>query len=206
MVLAATAVPIEFRAPGDATLNFGIFTSDVLANVAGYVPVGLVLAELGPGRALLTAVLIATLAEAGQFVMMHRDPSVVDVVANTLGAAAGIAISQRFRIRSLGFRLSRRKALVAAVLACALILGERTMSGYVPSSRGTTSAGTLEAHWKFDESGGTLALDSSGHALNGSFKNEPARIVGVPGRAVKLDSAKDSSISAGQLRFASSVT
>ena len=192
MVLAATAIPIELRPLGAATLNFGIFASDVLANIVGYLPVGLVLAELGPGRALLTAVLMATLAEAGQFVMMHRDPSVIDVVANAIGAALGIALSQRWNIRSPSLTLSRSKAVVAAMLACALILAERATSGYVPSSRGTTSPGTLEAHWKFDESGGPVAIDSSGHALNGSFRNEPTRVAGVLGRAVKFDGAKDS--------------
>jgi hypothetical protein len=191
MVLAATAIPIELRPLGIVTLNFGIFVTDVLANIAGYIPVGLVLADLGPRRALLAAVLMATLAEAGQFVMMHRDPSVIDVVANAIGAALGIALSRRWNTRSPSLALSRSKAVVAAILAFALILGERTMSGYVPSSRGTTSPGTLEAHWQFDESGGTVAIDSSGHSLNGHFRNPPTHVGGVLGRAVKLDGAKD---------------
>src|SRR5262245_61753885 len=87
MVLAATAVPVELRSLVHVGLDVRIFVFDVLANVAGYLPVGLVLAESGVGLALLLGALMAMFAETGQFVMMHRDPSVVDVVANVIGAA-----------------------------------------------------------------------------------------------------------------------
>ena len=89
MVLAATAIPIELRPLNQAALSFGIFASDVLANVAGYMPLGFVLGELGAGRALVIAVLMSTLAEAGQLGMMYRDPSAIDVAANAIGAVLG---------------------------------------------------------------------------------------------------------------------
>jgi hypothetical protein len=54
-----------------------------------------------------------------------------------------------------------------------------------------TSPGTLEARWNFDEGGGRIALDSSGHSLNGTFLNDPKRTVGVRGGAVTLQGAKD---------------
>jgi hypothetical protein len=186
IVLAATAIPIELRPLGAVGWAFSVSLSDVLANILGYVPVGLVLAEFGPGRALLSAVLMTSLAEASQVVMMHRDPSVIDVMANVLGAAIGIRVSERFRIRSPELVLDRARG-VAAILAGALIFAARATSGYPPSSHGAISPGTLEAHWKLDENNGRVAFDSSGHALDGRFRNEPARVAGVLGRAVKFD-------------------
>ncbi len=191
MVIGATAVPIELRSLHQAALSFGIFAADVLANIAGYVPVGIVLGELGPGRALVVAVSMATFAEVSQLGMLHRDPSAIDVAANAIGAVLGIVVSERWKIRSPGFTLSRWKSVVAAALACVLILAVRATSGYAPNHRGATSTGTLEAYWRFDESRGSVALDSSGHGLHGRFSKEPTRIAGVLGHAVKLDGAAD---------------
>ena len=91
MVLAATAVPIEFRPLGDATLRFGLDVPDILANVAGYVPVGIVLGGSGALRAIVAAACVATAAEASQIVMMHREPSLIDVATNVLGAILGFS-------------------------------------------------------------------------------------------------------------------
>ena len=47
LVLAATAIPIGLRPPGQAKFDLGIDASlHFWANVAGYLPVGLVLGEL----------------------------------------------------------------------------------------------------------------------------------------------------------------
>jgi hypothetical protein len=53
-------------------------TIDAIENVAGYVPVGIVFAWLGPLRAVLAAAGISSFAENSQLFMMHRDPEVVD--------------------------------------------------------------------------------------------------------------------------------
>jgi hypothetical protein len=42
-VLAATALPIEIGSLGSVPIRFGWSLVDVMANVAGYVPVGIVL-------------------------------------------------------------------------------------------------------------------------------------------------------------------
>src|SRR5262245_53173792 len=63
MVLAATAIPVELRPLRYATLSWHILLFDVVANVAGYLPVGMVLGELGPLRAVITASLLSTFAE-----------------------------------------------------------------------------------------------------------------------------------------------
>ena len=47
MVLAATAIPVELRPLGRAALGFTFYASDVVANVVGFVPVGIVLGSLG---------------------------------------------------------------------------------------------------------------------------------------------------------------
>jgi VanZ family protein len=191
MVLAATAIPVELRPPYHVPLGFGIQASDVVANVLGYVPVGIVLAGLGPLRAVIAAALIATLAETSQFVMMHRDPSVIDVASNVIGAILGAVVALRWRIRSPGFRITTWKAAAAATLALVLAFGVWATSGYALNARGALSPGTLEAYWKLDESGGRVAVDSSGHGLNGTFSREPMRVAGVRGGAVRLDGARE---------------
>ena len=191
MVLAATAIPIEWRSPDHIALGFGIFASDVLANIAGYVPVGIVLGALGPLRAIGAAALISTLAETSQFVMAHRDPSAIDVAANVFGAVLGTVISVRWGLRSLDLRISRWKALVAAMLAVSVFFGVWATSGDALNARGAASPGILEAYWKLDEAGGRVAVDSSGHGLNGRFSREPMRVAGVRDGAVRLDGKSD---------------
>jgi hypothetical protein len=87
--------------------------------------------------------------------------------------------------------LNRRTAAAAAALATLLVLWARAQSPLPLNDRGSTAPGTLEGHWKFDERGGPLALDSSGHALDGRFSNEPKRVPGMLGNAVNLEGASD---------------
>jgi VanZ family protein len=189
MVLAATAIPVELKPPG--SLGFSIQPLDVLANVAGYIPIGIVLARLSPLRAILAAAAISLFAESSQFVMVHRDPSVVDVVANVTGAILGTMIVARWKIRSTEVTLNPWKAIAAAALAVALILGVRAESGSALSTRGATTPGVLEGHWTFDEPDGNVVLDSSGHDLRGTFRHQPVRVAGMRGGAVAFDGAQD---------------
>jgi hypothetical protein len=191
MVLAATAIPVELRPQGRNALGYGIQATDVAANIAGYVPVGIVLGGLGAVRAVVIAALMATFAEASQFAMMYRDSSVTDVASNVIGAILGTVVVARSGIRSPGFRINSWRALGAAALAVVLVLGVWATSGDALNARGATSPGTLEAYWKLDENRGRVALDSSGHGLNGMFRNEPKRIAGVMGGAVTFDGATD---------------
>src|SRR5215831_8061953 len=191
LVLAATAIPIELRPQGIAPLDFSVKVDDVLENIAGFLPVGIVLAELGFFRAVGAASLLSTFAETCQFMMVHRDPSAIDVVSNVIGAILGAAISKRWGIQSPVLKINRRRGLATAVLAFAVAGGVWATSGKAPNARGVRLPGTLEAYWKFDEGSGRIALDSSGHGLHGTFKNEPRRIGGVLGGAVSLDGKKD---------------
>jgi hypothetical protein len=208
MVLAATAIPVELRPRFQTGLDFGIQLPDVLANVAGYVPVGIVLGGLGPVRAILAAAAISTLAEVSQVVMMHRDPSAIDIAANVLGSIVGTMVSGRWRIRSPELGVSRWTALTSAALAVVLILGVWALSGDPLNARGATSPGALEAHWRLDESRGRVASDSSGHHLDGMLSNESMRVPGVVGGAARFNGTTDS-ISFGHstgLRLVGSMT
>ena len=193
MILAATAIPIAFRPLQQVEwLPSSIDAHDIVANIIGFVPVGIVLAALGPVWAIMAAALLSMLAETSQLVSLYRVPSLTDVAANVLGAILGVIVAACCNVKPQ-FTATRRIGTVATALAVLLILGVWTMSGNWPSDRGTTTpgTGTLEAHWTFDEGSGRVALDSSGHGLNGEYHNEPKRVAGPMGSAVKFDGRAD---------------
>ncbi|MGZ8409014.1 MAG: VanZ family protein [Hyphomicrobium sp.] len=91
MVVAATAFPVAFRPLEQAELRlFSIDAYDIVANIAGFVPVGIVLGSLGPVRAVMAAALLSVFAETSQVVMLYRFPSLTDVATNVLGAILGL--------------------------------------------------------------------------------------------------------------------
>ena len=191
MVLAATAVPIEWLPHGRNPVDVFIKLGDSASNVIGYVPIGIVLGEFGLLRALIAAALMATLAETLQFVMLFRDPSVADVCANIIGATLGAIVSLLWKIRAPAVTLNRGRALTAAALAAILVVGVRVTAGDAISTHGATTSGQLEAHWAFDEDAGRTATDSSGNGLHGRFIGDPQHVVGVLGKAVRLTTTKD---------------
>ena len=213
MVLAATAIPVAFRPLQPAGLR--LFSTDahdiydIVENIAGFLPVGIVLADLGPVRAVMAAALLSMFVETSQLVMLYRTSSLIDVSTNVLGAILGTIVVARYNVKTQ-FKATKRIGTVAAALALLVILGVWMMSGNWPSDRGTTTpgTGTLEAHWTFDESSARLALDSSGHGLNGKYHNGPKRVAGPMGSAVNFDGTADY-IDFGHpaaLRLTSSVT
>jgi hypothetical protein len=188
LALAATAIPIELRPLGEEKLGFGLDDiSDIVANIIGYVPVGIVLGHSGVLRAVFIAGLMSTFAETSQLFMLHRDPSFTDVVSNIIGATLGSLASARWKICSPAFRVTRPKAVLAALLALSLVIRERAMTGDSINIRGDISPGILEARWKLDESDGRAVLDSSGHELLGKFHEEPKSISGASGNAPVFD-------------------
>jgi hypothetical protein len=172
-------------------LDFSILVSDVVANIMGYFPVGIVLGELGLLRAVTTAAVMSSVAESSQLAMLHRHCSPIDFASNVIGALLGAVVSAHWRIGVPSFRINTSKALVAAASAFTLILLVWTAAGPPPSARGATSPGTLEAYWKLDETSGRVARDSSGHRVNGRFRNEPKPGAGVIGPSITLDGRKD---------------
>lgn len=209
LTLAAIAIPIEILSPGHySTVDLRIDPSHAFVNVLGFVPVGFVLGEFGVLRALAAAALMSGLAETGQIVMMYRDPSVCDFVANVIGALLGAVMSAHWKIRSPALKINRWTTLVAAAAALALMAEVWAQMGPDVSKRGATSPGRLEAYWKLDEKGGRVALDSSGHSLNGRFITEPELVSGPIGTSVAFDGKKEY-IDVGRstaLRLAGSMT
>jgi hypothetical protein len=185
MILAATAIPLAFRAPQQPELlPSSIDVYDILTNIAGFVPLGIVLAALGPLPAVMAAALLSLFAEATQAVMVYRSPSLTDVATNVLGALLGVIVAARYNIKPQ-ITATTWMGAVAAALSLLLILGVWKLSG----DRTTTTSGTatLEAYWTFDESARRIAVDSSGHDLNGEYNNEPKKVAGPTGNAVKFD-------------------
>ena len=123
IILAAIAVPVALRPPQWAALHlFSINPNDILVNIAGFVPVGIVLAALGPVPAVVAAALLSVFAETSQLVMPYRDTSLIDVAANVLGAILGVIVVARYDLKP-EFKATRRIGAVAAALSLLLILG-----------------------------------------------------------------------------------
>ena len=75
LVLAFTAVPLELRpSPSRAIDLFGFGLQDVVLNILGYIPVGLVLASCRARSMLLAAVAISGAAELSQVFSVGRSP------------------------------------------------------------------------------------------------------------------------------------
>src|ERR1700690_1871362 len=192
MVLAATAIPIEWRSPAGTPLSWDVDSWDVVENVAGYVPIGAVLVGIGSFRAIAAAALVSTFAESMQLAMMQRDSSLIDVATNVVGAIIGVIVTRPIWPMDLpNIRLTGWGGLAAGALTLALVLRVWAISGAPLNDRGLTTPGILEAHWKLDEQGGRIARDSSGRGLDATFTGAPARVPGKLGGAVRLDGVND---------------
>jgi VanZ family protein len=192
LVLSAIAVPVELRPVSLARVDFNVIPSDVLENIAGFLPVGLVLGGLGYARAITAGALLSTLAEVVQLASVHRAASPIDIISNTIGAILGAFISVHWKTGALCITASKWKGMATAVLAFLLVLAlSIDTSASVLNRRGSSSPGILEAQWKLDEGPGRLAVDSSGHGLSGKFRNQPIYTTGVLGGAVRLDGRRD---------------
>jgi concanavalin A-like lectin/glucanase superfamily protein/VanZ like protein len=208
LVLAATAIPVELRPLGSESIDFGVGLWDVLANIGGYVPVGIVLGEFGWARAIISAGTVSAFAESLQLVMMNRSPSVIDLLTNTFGATLGAFISIRWRMRSPAIRMNAAGGVAALAVALVIYLWLWVCAGTTPNLRGETAPGALEAEWKFDESAGNKIVDSSGHGLNGTLEHRARRSAGVRGGGILFD-GKRGDISFGRpgaLRLSGSMT
>jgi hypothetical protein len=175
---------------------------DILANILGYVALGVVLGHHAVWQALGIATGVSMFAEATQLVSVGRSSSVLDVAANVLGTLIGTALSARWNIGTASITINTRKALFAATVALGYVsAGTGLAPRFVGKSmvtlandfwvsantRGTASDGRLEAHWGFDSNDGQAVLDSSGNDLNGLFVGAPAVVAGLGGYAVRLN-------------------
>jgi hypothetical protein len=194
VTLAATAVPTAFRPL--QPIDFGLLghdPADLALNVLGFVPVGIVLAALGPLRAVLVSALLSVAAELSQVVMLYRYPAAADVLANVVGAIVGVAIAWRFPLPST-LQLTRRAGIAAIVLGLLLLAGAWSLKASSNLLTGpplaTVGHGALEGHWRLADVEG-LASDSSGDGLDGTVYGRPALIAAPPGAALTLDGVGD---------------
>ena len=125
MILAATLVPVP--GPGPAGFQWRILVgefdlSDVINNVVLFVPLAVALrcSGVSAGKAVaLCALLSATIEFAQLRVVAGRDSSLSDLVSNTLGAVAGVALVRWLPAR----RRSALRGVAAAALSLAVIAG-----------------------------------------------------------------------------------
>jgi hypothetical protein len=94
---------------------------DILANVLGYVPVGVVLANRGLWRAVGIASSVSLFAEATQLFAVGRSPSILDLVTNVGGTLVGWVTSVGYGTRVPLIGVSRRRAFAAMALAFAYV-------------------------------------------------------------------------------------
>jgi VanZ family protein len=208
LILAFTAIPTELRPPGEGLselleLQWGWL--DVITNVLAYVPLGMAAALGSRWRAIELATSVSMFAEATQLLTKGRSPSFVDVVANVLGAAIGLALCWRSHRACHHLVLRKRVAVVATVLVAMIYLPlaaqitpvtvereihEIQMSRAAPpgravNDRGLTAPGKLEAYWRFD--GDRPGRDASGNGLDGMLVHGPALVRGAVNSAVALN-------------------
>jgi hypothetical protein len=100
-------------------------------------------------------------------------------------------MSRHWKWRTPELHLAPRQATMAAMAAIVVGLISWIMWGDPENSRGLTATGALEGYWKVDESEGTLAIDSSGHGLNGHLRGSVSRLSGMRGTAAMFKGAED---------------
>lgn len=208
LVLAFTAIPMELRPPGQDisdVFDFRLNVTDIVANVVGYIPVGLVLASRRAWPAVGMAAAVSGLAEASQVFTKGRSPSLIDLATNVIGAVIGWYIGTRWKIPPPRIGIGRRGTFLATILSLAYVsvgagvtprdvedavttfMTTLSVAHLLVNDRGASSPGRLEAHWTFDGGKEDVAVDSSGNGLSGVLVNRPAFVDGVDGHALRLN-------------------
>jgi hypothetical protein len=193
LILALTAIPVELRPLDFERIDWGLSLADVVANVVGFIPVGIFLAGLSIWRALALATMLTLTVEASQLIMEHRYSSLIDVIMNVAGAIIGWFFVRWLGIRVPTLRLNPHTACLAA-FALLVMLGLRGWSDWDDLSvnrRGAISAGSQEAHWAFDEASKHKVSDSSGNQIDGLLRGGATRNEGRFGSAIRLDGVDD---------------
>ena len=127
LVLAFTALPLEFRAvPARVPDLFRAGLQDIVLNIVGYIPIGIVLAPSGAAKTILVGTAISGVAELVQVFSIGRSPSLVDLATNILGTLIGWYIARRLKVSLRFIVIGRGAGKIAAVLVLAyLAVGAR---------------------------------------------------------------------------------
>jgi len=229
LVLAFTAIPMELQSLNSDIIrdafDFSLDVPDIVANIVGFIPVGVVFANRGRWRGTVMAAALSVLVEAIQLFSSARSPSLIDVTTNTVGAALGIAVRDQWGVVLHRMRVGRRAVLVAAILALVIcsMLAMRVTPGEFEDAvaiamasrpwrplneRGAVTVGRLEGFWNFDTVRGVTVSDESGGGLVGTLIQGPRLVEGVVGKAVALN-GEDQWVDLGkplELRLVGSLT
>jgi VanZ family protein len=210
LVLAFTAIPTELRpfTLHDLArfLRYDSDLTDMVVNVLGYVPLGIVFAaRRGMWATTATAALVSLVAETSQVIARGRSPSLTDATMNTLGAAIGWMISAAWAIQADRIAITRRRAwaALAMAVACVASIGRVTPRdvGYAVTAfveapawlpvndRSGAGRGRLEARWTFETIDNRTVIDASGNGVNGTVVNGADIVEGIDGRAIRLNGA-----------------
>jgi VanZ family protein len=215
LVLAFTALPADLRPPSGEwppLTSPSLDVYDIVANVAGYVPVGAVLAARTIWASAAVAAAVSGFAEVTQLFTPGREPSLLDLATNIIGALLGWGAARRWSILPSRIDITRSSAIQAAILAlvCGLLVSRVTplefenavgaLARTVPvawlpaNERGATVPGKLEAHWTFngdsaqlDGKPGARAVDVSGNGVDGVLVNGPTFAPGIDGPALRVN-------------------
>jgi len=130
LVLLATLLPDEPGGPVEWSQVFCLgcgraVLADALSNLALFVPLGMALACSGDTArfALIAAAMLSVTVESAQFVIPGRDPSIRDVLFNTLGGLTGFTVTRRgASLLLVGPRTAARLSLVAATWAAVIFV------------------------------------------------------------------------------------
>lgn len=94
VIVIATMVPAGLRHPSLHSISYSFDPSDFANNILLYVPLGIALGGASLLRATFCGFAMATLAECLQMWYVDRIPSPLDILSNTLGAAAGYLLAK----------------------------------------------------------------------------------------------------------------
>lgn len=220
LVVGFTVIPLELRpltreivaSALDIHIGLGdLDLGDIVANIAGYAPVGIVLSSLGAWSGVGASAALSLVAEVSQLFSRGRAPAVIDVATNVIGAVLGLVLTARWktrwRIAPPQIGIDRRGACLAAALALAYVgVGTQMtprsveemlkglaalpgVAGLPSNARGAATPGRLEAHWTFDGGEDATVPDASGNGLNGVLINRPTLVPGIDGLALRLNGA-----------------
>ena len=209
LVLAATAIPIEFRPLGGKRSYEASALDDAVRYPCKYYrirPRRDRAWRIRTGEGDLHRWLVLDVCRDQPVVIMLRDSSITDLVSNVVGATLGSLVSARWNIVSPAFRISRWKAMFAVLLGLVLVLdvwtGLATLLMLGKHFTGN-SRSVLETRRKRRQCGPGFFWPRAAWQIC----REPKRIAGVMGHALVFDGTNylDFGHSTG-LRLAGSMT
>ena len=197
LIVAATAIPIEFRNPSIDYFAWRFDGPDVFVNILLYIPIGLALRYKRLTYALTVFSIVTVTIEFMQLFYVNRSPSLWDILANILGGTVGWCLVDTYRRffvwgpRSAAIRIALLGGSITGLIVLRIIISQPGMasdfSDWDPSyhlaikdelTGERTWRGTLYALGLFDQSLSRAQLADFSPALldRGLLANRSGRI------------------------------